>query len=426
MKNLHNEELECVILGSIIMNNVFFRSVADVLEAKHFFIIDNQKLYQKICDGINNDELCNHVTLINFFDNEIAGGRDYLKLLIQSASSAMDIRKCAFQVVELAKKRELDDLLSNLSSKVESCNLVDLMNELDVGINKIDTTADNVQIFDCVDMMKDWAVNLESEKNLKPIPTNLESLDKMLNGGLQKGGLYVFGAASGCGKTFFAQNIILNALKCDLGVYFVSMEMQKRKIFTRFISILAKINSFRILKGNIFDWENEKFDFATKEWESYKNRFFITDLVKLSAVKIEGALKRAIRKGAIDLMVIDYAQIMQLRDAKNINEASLIKENIVKLAQIAKKYDISILLLSQLTKDKISGKVGLGSLKGSGGLYEDADCVIAMWAEEEQAKDQIKDLNIEVLKNRDGLSGGLDVKFEGDFGRFTENKKEGF
>jgi replicative DNA helicase len=426
MKNLHNEELECVILGSIIMNNVFFRSVADVLEAKHFFIIDNQKLYQKICDGINNDELCNHVTLINFFDNETAGGRDYLKLLIQSASSAMDIRKCAFQVVELAKKRELDDLLSNLSSKVESCNLVDLMNELDVGINKIDTTADNVQIFDCVDMMKDWAVNLESEKNLKPIPTNLESLDKMLNGGLQKGGLYVFGAASGCGKTFFAQNIILNALKCDLGVYFVSMEMQKRKIFTRFISILAKINSFRILKGNIFDWENEKFDFATKEWESYKNRFFITDLVKLSAVKIEGALKRAIRKGAIDLMVIDYAQIMQLRDARNINEASLIKENIVKLAQIAKKYDISILLLSQLTKDKISGKVGLGSLKGSGGLYEDADCVIAMWAEEEQAKDQIKDLNIEVLKNRDGLSGGLDVKFEGDFGRFTENKKEGF
>ena len=426
MKTLYNIEAEQVILGTIIMNNVYLNRVSDILEAKHFASESHQKIYQKIIDSVECEDIANQISLGNFFENEISEGKKYLGDLIFLASTIIDIRKYAFQVVEFAKKRDLEDLLTNLKNNIESSSLVDMMNELDAGINQIDTTADNIQIFDTLDMMEDWAKNLEKEKNLKPIATNLPTLDKMLNGGLQKGGLYVFAAASGCGKTFFAQNMMLNALKCDLGAYFVSMEMQKRKIFTRFISILAKINSFRILKGNVFDWENEKFDFATKEWEGYKKRFLITDLVKMTAHKIEGALKRALRKSPIDLLVVDYAQIMEVREGKNINEASLIKENVVKLAQIAKKYDIAVMLLSQLTKDQISGKVTLRSLKGSGGLYEDADCVIAMWAEDEQPKSQVKNLKMEVLKNRDGLSGGLDITFEGDYGRFSENKEEGF
>lgn len=420
MKKLYNEEAEQIILGTIIVDNIYHNRVSDILEAKHFMITDHQKIYQKIVDAINEEDVANRVTLDNFFESEISEGKEYLRQLLSQASVVIDIRKYAFLVIELAKKRQLEDLIVNLGKDLESGKLVDLMNELDNGITKIDTTAENIKLFTTQDLLEDWATNIDKENNLKPIPTKLSSLDKMLNGGLQKGGLYVLAASSGCGKTFFSQNIILHALKCDLGAYFVSMEMQKRKIFTRFIAILAKINSFRILKGNIFQHEDSIFNSAVKEWEGYQKKFLITDLVKLSASKIESALRRALRKTSIDLMVIDYAQIMELREAKNMNEASLIKENVVKLAQIAKKYDIAVLLLSQLTKDKISGKVGLGSLKGSGGLYEDADCVFAMWADEEQPKDAIKKLRIEVLKNRDGLSGGLDVEFDGEFGRFTE------
>lgn len=420
MKQLFNEEAEQIILGTIIIKNAYYASVSDILEAKHFIVVDNQKIYEKIVELINNNEVANLVTLNNFFVTEIKEGKKYLTFLAQNASVAVDIRQYAYQIIELAKKRQLETLLANITRNIESASLVDMMNELDNGITQIDTTAENIQLFGVNDLIQDWQANIEKENNLKPIPTKLPTLDKMLNGGLQKGGLYVLAASSGCGKTFFSQNIILNALKCDLGAYFVSMEMQKRKIFTRFISMLAKINSFRILKGNIYQHEELILRDAIKQWEGYKKTFLITDLVKLSANKIESALKRAIRKQPVDLMVIDYAQIMELRDARNINEASLIKENVVKLAQIAKKYDISILLLSQLTKDKISGRVGLGSLKGSGGLYEDADCVIAMWAEEDQPKNAIKKLKIEVLKNRDGLSGGLDVDFDGEFGKFIE------
>jgi len=420
MRQLFNEEAEQIILGTIIVKNMYYARVSDILEAKHFIVVDHQKIYQKIVDGLSNDDVSDQVTLGNFFANEINGGHEYLRQLLSKASVIVDIRKYAFQVLELAKKRQLEELLTTLNNNLESANLVDVMNQLDAGITQIDTTAENIQLFGVDDLVQDWANNIEKENNLKPIPTKLPSLDKMLNGGLQKGGLYVLAASSGGGKTFFSQNIILNALKCDLGAYFVSMEMQKRKIFTRFIAMIAQINSFRILKGNIYQHEEPILQDAIKQWEGYKKTFLITDLVKLSATKIESALKRAIRKQPIDLMVIDYAQIMELSDARNMNEASLIKENVVKLAQIAKKYDISILLLSQLTKDKISGRVGLGSLKGSGGLYEDADCVIAMWAEEDQPKNVWKKLKIEVLKNRDGLSGGLDVDFDGEFGKFTE------
>jgi replicative DNA helicase len=197
------------------------------------------------------------------------------------------------------------------------------------------------------------------------------------------------------------------------------MEMSKRKIIARFISILSGINFFRVLINNVFEWERQKFNTALAEWKRTQKSFFIVEKLSMSPKEIEFCLKKSLKKSPIGLVVVDYAQIMKLRDSRNFNEASLIKENVNALAKMAQKYKIAVVLLSQLTKDKISGKVGLGSLKGSGGLYEDADCVIAMWAEEDQ-KEKTKNLQMEILKNREGMSGGFSVVFNGEIGEFKQ------
>lgn len=420
---LINIEAEQAILGTILINNDYLRRVEDILISEYFYEPAHQGIFQKILDCKKDEITANQVTLKQFFESEASikaiGGASYLATLLSHASQIVDIRDYATVIQELWRKRELSFAVDELKENLEIEKIDNLLTKLDSSIKKIDDSISTLQVFDGEETIADWATEAAKKEVLKPIPTNLKTLDDMLNGGFHKEGLYVFAAASGCGKTFFAQNIIINALKLEMGVFFASMEMTKRKIMARFISILSRINFFRVLIANIFEWEKERFDFALREWQSYQKKFFIVEKVAMSPKEIELSLKKCLRKSAVELVVVDYAQIMKLRDAKNFNEASLIKENVNALAKLAQKYKLAVILLSQLTKDKINGKVGLGSLKGSGGLYEDADCVIAMWADTE-SKDKIKNLQMEILKNREGMSGGFSVSFNGDIGEFKE------
>ena len=420
---LFNLQAEQSILGTIILNNEYLRRVEDILETKHFYFAENLAIYERIIAIKKDDIVANQITLQTFFNsNDLikeAGGQKYLSALLSEASGIIDIRDYAITIVELWRKRELLTALEEIKEGLESEKVENLLVKFEDTVKKIDDTSTTIQVFDGEEAIADWALEAGKKEELKPISSGLKTLDDMLNGGFHKEGLYVFAAASGCGKTFFSQNVMLNALKLKIGVFFASMEMSKRKIMARFISILARINFFRILIANIFDWEKEKFDFALKEWGGYQKNFFIVEKITMSTKEIEFAFKKSLKKSAIGLVVVDYAQIIKLREARNFNEASLIKENVNALAKLAQKYKVAVILLSQLTKDKISGKVGLGSLKGSGGLYEDADCVIAMWSDED-SKDKIKKLQIEVLKNREGLSGGFSITFNGDIGEFKE------
>lgn len=424
-QKLYNQDAEQSLLGSTLINNDFINRFDDIFEAKHFYFEEHKIIFNKIIELRQNNMVSNVITIKNIFETnpflQEIGGISYLTKLLEMATGIFDIRDYALTIIDLWRKRELLNSINEISSTINDDSTDNLLTKLDDSLRKIDDSISTLQVFNGEDTLEEWSAKANNNQTSLPIPSNLRNLDEMLNGGFHKEGLYVFGAASGCGKTFFAQNIIINALKLNYGAFFASMEMPKRKIMSRFLSILSGVNSFRVLIGKIYNYEEQNFNYALELWKSYQKNFFIVEKISMSPKDIEIALKKVLRKSKIELLVIDYAQIMKLRDAKNINEASLIKENVNALAKIAQKYKIAILLLSQLTKDKISGKVGLGSLKGSGGLYEDADCVIAMWNNEEnQVDSKIKNLQMEVLKNRDGMTGGLSLVFNGDFGEFKQ------
>lgn len=425
---LYNTEAEQILLGSIIYNNNYLNKIDDFFDKEHFSSIEHKVIFEEILALNEQGFIADMVSLRPFFKENLilkeVGSLDYLNSLLAVASSRVEIREYALIITELWKKRELENCINDVKEALSTNTLDFAINKIENAVKKIDVNINSVQLFDGEEALNDWYLEKDKQKVIQPIPTNIESLNKMLNGGLHKEGLYVFGAGSGTGKTFFAQNIILNALKLDYGVLFVSMEMSKRKIIARFLSILSRINSFRILINNIYNHEENDFNFALETWKSFQKKFFIVEKVSLSTKEIEFALKKALKKNPIDLIVIDYAQIMKLNLDKNFNESSLIKQNVNFLAKIAQRYKVPVFLLSQLTKDKIGDKVSLSSLKGSGGLYEDADCVIAMWNDTANQSSNTKNkvLQMEVLKNRDGLSDSVSINFNGDIGEFKEIK----
>lgn len=428
--NFYSEEAEQIVLGTILINNEYYKSVSDSLHSSHFFFPQNQAIFSRIEECLKNESVADQITLRQFFESEPSikevGGSLYLTTLLSSASTIIDIRQYANLIIDNFQKREqwsfykeaLSDLETKSSQKVAD-NILDK-------IAKLENESQSVSVYDGADM----AAGLQEiwKKPLVGIESGIPTLDKMLNGGFYPQKLYVIGAAPGSGKTSFSQQVILNAIKKDIKALFFSMEMEKENVFTRFLSAMTKINPFRILINNIYNHEQYRFNEACKDWEKLRDKISVADKGSLTINQIRATAKRIKRKKNIGLVVVDYIQIIATREKTNLNEATLIKENVTALKEIAKDLNVVVIALSQITKDSLGGRPGLKSLKGSGGIAEGADTVINMWtdSDQEQEGNQIKNLNLEIAKNRNGRGGTLSIDFDGEFGIFKEKTNNNF
>lgn len=417
----YNIEAEAAILGTIILNNEYLRMVEDILKTQHFYDIAHQKIYEKISTGSNDK-----ITLKNFFDSEFyikqLGGSVYLSSLLAAASTVIDIRNYAFIVLENYNKRQSQELLSEGLIKLKEENCISVIDDITNKLSALDSESSQVVIKSGKDMYDKLLINWQNKESMQPISSGIKSLDKMLNGGFCKKKLYIIGASPGSGKTSFAQQVILQALKEKIGCFFFSIEMEEENVLTRFLGFLSQINPFRILIKNIFKHEEEIFENCSREFIKLQSNFLMSDDTNISTQKIKAVLKRAKRKIPISLVVVDYIQIMQLSESKNnLSEATLIKENITALKDIAKTFDVSVIALSQITKDSLGAKPTLKALKGSGGIGEGADTVINLWIDEnEENQSNNSKVNFSIVKNRNGPKGDLVINFDGEFGIFTE------
>jgi len=432
MLDFYNIEAEQAVLGTIILNNEYLRRVEDILVAESFYEAAHQEIYARIAQLKMDESLANQVSLKQFFEStesiKAIGGVLYLSTLLGVASSIIDIRDYAFLIKENYNKRQINILLSEAAENLIKKSPLEITDSLTNELAKLDSDSKEVVILDGADMAKGLEDTWKQNLNSRCVLTGIKSLDEMLNGGFYPKKLYVIGAAPGCGKTSFFQQSALKGLEKQIGCLFFSMEMEKENVLTRFLGSLAKINPFRINLNNIFKHEEERFNQACSKWSELSKNFSMTEKGTLSLAQIKSVLKKVVRKRKLGLVGVDYIQIMQTRDSKNINETTLIKENISGLKELAKDFDVAMVVLSQITKDALGGRPGLKALKGSGGIAEGADCVINMWndAEEQQEGNSKKSINIEVAKNRNGRMGTLSIEFDGEFGIFSEKQQGGF
>lgn len=416
-----NIEAEQAILGTIILNNIYLRKVEDVLMSQYFALPEHQKIYKRVSEGINAGENSNQIGLKQFFDYELEniGGSQYLSELLLAASNVSEIRNYAFLVKENFLKRQLVDLAERIPEMLSTSNVVNVCDELSFQISKMDNEIKEVPILSTQDMAEALENNWKNNIDSRNITTGVKKLETLMNGGLYSKKLYILGAAAGVGKTSFAQQIIKNALEKEIGCLFFSMEMERENVLTRFLGSIAQINPFRIAINKFHSHEKELFAKATEKWKAISANFFMTDKGSINVSQMKAVLKRVQRKNRIGLVVVDYIQIMPTRDAKNVNESTLIKENVTALKEMAKECDVAVLALSQIIKEDVSSKPSMKSLKGSGGIAEGADFIALMWADGES--DKIKPLKISVVKNRNGSLGEVSVDYDGEFGTFREN-----
>ena len=295
----------------------------------------------------------------------------------------------------------------------------------------------------------------ERDGKLSGLATGLKDLDRSM-GGLQSSDLVILAGRPGMGKTALATNIAYNIARAWSGqvqadghmqtvnggiVGFFSLEMSAEQLATRIISEQTGISSSTIRRGNITEENFDKIKDMSAELQNIP--FYIDDTGGLSIAQLAARARRLKRQRGLDLMVIDYIQLLQGSSHRaqqgRVQEITEITTN---LKALAKELNVPILALSQLSRQVESRddkRPQLSDLRESGSIEQDADVVLFVFREEYYAKNreprpgteehfkwqaemELVDGKADVIigKQRHGPTGTVTLQFEANVTRFSD------
>jgi replicative DNA helicase len=332
----HNIEAEQALLGAILVNNEAFYRVGDFLEPQHFFEPIHQKIFDLARSLIRANKLATPVTLKTFLpaDIDIAGLNlsQYLARLAAEATTVINAEDYGRTIYDLAIRRHLiligEEMVNEaFDAPVDSAprqQIEDAERRLfelaetgryDGGFQRFAqalTTA--------VDMA---AHAFQRDGKLSGLATGLEDFDRMM-GGLQQSDLVILAGRPGMGKTALATNIAYNVAKAWQGevkpdghmvsvnggiVGFFSLEMSAEQLATRIIAEQTGIPSNKIRRGGISEADFEKIKDISIELQNLP--FYVDETGGLSIAQLAARARRLKRQRGLDLLVIDYIQLLQ-------------------------------------------------------------------------------------------------------------------
>jgi replicative DNA helicase len=225
------------------------------------------------------------------------------------------------------------------------------------------------------------------------------------------------------GKTSLALSIAHNAAKkFGQRVAFFSLEMSNEQVVQRLISAETGIDSQRLRRGEIAEDEWGRFMKATSDLaETY---FFVDDTPGISALELRTKARRLHAEVGIDLMVVDYLQLMRgdWRVENRVQEISAISRA---LKGLARELNVPLLAISQLSRgveSRTDRRPILSDLRESGALEQDADVVIFIYRDElyNENTERKNIADIIVAKHRHGPTGTVALYFKKELAQFRE------
>ena len=453
-----NIEAEQTVLGSILANNELYDEVTDQIDINHFFDPIHQKIYNIISNLITKGLLANPVTIKNFFNSneelvEI-GGIEYLLKLTKVSTSKNQIKYYSQLLNDLHIRRQLIQISEETLDESKNKNIdISGKNILENTERKLFEIAEKgefqrsfVTFKDALKETIDMATAAyKNDQGIVGVPSGLTDLDDRL-GGMHKQDLIIIAGRPSMGKTALATNIAFYAAQniqknnISSSVAFFSLEMSSEQLSTRILSEQSRIKSNDIRRGKINQEDFEKFIEASKNLENLP--LHIDDTPAITIAALSNRARRLKRKQGLDLIVIDYIQLMKSSGYKNEGRVLEIAQITQGLKALAKELDVPVLALSQLSRQveqREDKKPQLSDLRESGSIEQDADVVMFVFREQYYLEKQEPKLGttehvewqekmnqvhnqaeIIIGKQRHGPTGLIKLEFESAFTKFKD------
>ena len=407
------------VLGGLLMkpevfDEVSYLQVNDFNEAKH------RRIYKVIYSMMQNDETVDPLTVNDRLKDD--GDLDYITSLVSNTPSVANISSYARIVRQHAQKRAIAIVATELRETVFDGNVEEIVDKAQADMEKIMGVTERNEPVLVADDLSDYLDELDKRSagtSGTVIPTGFVDLDKKLSGGLRGGDLVTIAARPKMGKTTFAMNIALNAAR-EHHVLFLSQEMKRRDLHDRNVAKLGKIKLGSLL--NPQDMSDEEWSRVPVAINALQNlSLYMDDQGGLSVMDVKTKTRATKRKGGLDLLVIDYLQLMRGTGDSRNNEVESITRS---LKAFALEMDIPILLLSQLNRrleDRTNRRPIPSDLRDSGAIEQDSDVVIFLYRDEVYNPESYDKgiCEVDVNLQRQGETGVIGLHFDGARSSFS-------
>jgi len=246
----------------------------------------------------------------------------------------------------------------------------------------------------------------------RAVPTNFVDLDRLL-GGLQPSDLLLLAARPSQGKSALALSIAHNVARQGYRVVIFSLEMGREQLYQRLLSIETGIETQRLRGGQVFESDTQTIIDALARLDQLPIAIDDTPALSLAALRSREREARA-SLGSVDLVIVDYLQLMRGTADRRIDEVGEISRG---LKALARELDIPVLALSQLSRaveSRVTKIPMLSDLRETGALEQDADVVAFIHRPEvyDRETDQKGVAEIHIAKHRNGPLGVIPLRFE--------------
>ncbi|PJF43583.1 MAG: replicative DNA helicase [Phototrophicales bacterium] len=431
----HSVEAEQALLGAILINPDTISEVISFLDADDFYIWRNGRIYEAMCrlherrDAIDVLTVANELNALNALDD--VGGSTYLTYLVGQTPSSIYAVSYGHIVERAAIRRRMLEAASEIAklANAQEMNVEEIVEHAEATLFAVTDRNTKKDMVPMRRAVSDYYNRIEYlyENRDEPIgvPTGFTDLDKLL-GGMQRSDLLILAARPGMGKTSLILNVAVNAARIGgARVAIFSLEMSNEQLVQRLVAAETGIGTQQLRLGQLDQYEWERFVQATESLS--KLPLFLDDTPAITPLHMRGKCRRLYREHGLDLVIVDYLQLMTLggntsgRSENRVQEVSAISRN---LKELARELNVPVLAASQLSRaveSRGDKRPVLSDLRESGSIEQDADVVMFIYRDEvyNEDTDRPNQADVIIAKHRNGPIGTVSLYFRKELTQFA-------
>lgn len=444
-----NVYAERMVLGSVLLNESAFVTVASMLKPEDFILDKHRIIFRRMYELNERGERIDRITLADDLmrhnELEMVDGLPYLASLDEGLPELPNLESYARIVRD---KSMLRQVIYTAQAAIQRCMLEEdeahrILAATEEDFLKLGEAAvkeslmSAAQVFDSAE----GGVNqfLDPSRRVQGVSTGFIKFDEM-TGGLRPGELIIIAARPAMGKTALALNMAMHVAmnkRNPKAVAVFSLEMSKESLLTRLICSQARVDQQRFRSGFLNREEHERLLMAAQDL--YEAQIYIDDTSSTTLMDINAKLRKLRAQADLGMVVVDYLQLMPTpnlgRNANRVQEVGALSRG---MKLMSKDLGVPFVVLSQLSRAP-EQRIGdhrpqLADLRESGSIEQDADMVAFIFRPEVYQRDR-EDLRgvaeLILAKQRNGPTGKIPLvflhsytKFENAVDAFDENPAE--
>lgn len=420
-------EAEMSVLGAMLLDNEVISLVVPILNKHSFYKTAHQELFQIVLELYDKGQAVDLVILREELKKrsllEKIGGIEYLLELEEAVPTIGNVEYYANIVREKAIKRNLIEVAATIQKEafndtLDTDNLLDTSERAIFDITQKKFNTASTKLNEVLKQTFSRIENLHDRQNrLTGLSTGFYDLDD-LTCGLQASELIIVAARPSMGKTSLALNIVEHAGVVEKKpVVVFSLEMAAQQVAQNMLCSYSQVDAHKLRMGFLDD--KEWSDLSSGLGSLSEAPIFIDDTPGLTILEVRAKARRLKAQYDIQLVVVDYLQLMEATRAENRQqEISIISRG---LKSLARELSIPVIAVSQLNRSveaREGHKPRMSDLRESGSIEQDADVIILLHRDKYYDSEKDDTAELIIAKQRNGPTGIVKLAFRSHFMRF--------